>query len=369
MGGKSKSSSSQTQTLSPWSQQQYAALSGKIQGLLGQPFKPYDGQMTAGLSDLEQSAMSGAQGAMGAGDQYFDMASGAAQGVAGYSPQQIQARQFAGTDLSAYQNPYEDQVVSATLSDIDRQRQLALNNQAGGFTKAGAWGGSRHGIADAETNRAAIDLAARTAGQLRSQGFNTAASLANQDLDRAFGTDVTNANLGMQGAGLRLNAAGILGNLGESIGSAKWRDLMSSAALGEMGRNVEQSDLDRRYNEFMRAQDDPYKRAAAYMGLLGATPMLVNSKGTGTQKQSPGLGSILGTGLQLFKISDARLKKSVMPHGTDDKGRQWYAFRYVWEDDDAPLHVGVMAQEVAETDPDAVILHPTGYLMVDYEAL
>jgi len=29
----------------------------------------------------------------------------------------------------------------------------------------------------------------------------------------------------------------------------------------------------------------------------------------------------------------------------------------------------VMAQEVAETDPDAVILHPTGYLMVDYEAL
>jgi hypothetical protein len=113
--------------------------------------------------------------------------------------------------------------------------------------------------------------------------------------------------------------------------------------------------LDRQYGEFMREQDDPYKRAAAYMGLLGATPMLVNTKGSSTQSTSPGLGSILGGALQIgsmftpmgwmgaagkaagigAKLSDARVKKSIMPHSEKD-GIRWYAFRYVWEDDDDP---------------------------------
>jgi len=65
--------------------------------------------------------------------------------------------------------------------------------------------------------------------------------------------------------------------------------------------------------------------------------------------------------------SDIRLKTDIEPIG-ERGGHNWYRFRYVW-DDPGTVHEGVMAQEVLETRPDAVITHPLGFLMVNYEAL
>jgi hypothetical protein len=43
-----------------------------------------------------------------------------------------------------------------------------------------------------------------------------------------------------------------------------------------------------------------------------------------------------------------------------------YSFQYVWG---GPFYVGVMAQELLSTCPEAVIAGPGGYLRVDYEKL
>jgi hypothetical protein len=63
-------------------------------------------------------------------------------------------------------------------------------------------------------------------------------------------------------------------------------------------------------------------------------------------------------------VSDIRLKADIEPMGKRN-GHNWYKFRYVW-DEPGTIHEGVMAQEVIETRPDAVITHPLGFLMVDY---
>ena len=65
--------------------------------------------------------------------------------------------------------------------------------------------------------------------------------------------------------------------------------------------------------------------------------------------------------------SDIRLKADIEPHG-ERNGHNWYKFRYVWEDP-GTVHEGVMAQEVMQTRPDAVITHPLGFYVVDYAAL
>lgn len=65
--------------------------------------------------------------------------------------------------------------------------------------------------------------------------------------------------------------------------------------------------------------------------------------------------------------SDIRLKADVEPAGTRE-GHNWYTYRYVW-DEPGTVREGVMAQEVIQTRPDAVITHPLGFLMVDYEML
>jgi len=107
---------------------------------------------------------------------------------------------------------------------------------------------------------------------------------------------------------------------------------------------------------------------AAGMGGFGNRPtptpagfdqMLTNVQtpvGLGTINTNPYIGP-----------SDIRLKADIEPIG-ERGGHAWYRFRYVW-DEPGTVHEGVMAQEVIETHPDAVITHPLGFLMVDYSKL
>ena len=93
------------------------------------------------------------------------------------------------SNMAAYRNPYEDQVVGSTLADIERQRQQAINGASSTATLQGGEGGafgSRAGVSDALTNEAALRASANAAGTLRSQGFDAAASNAQLDASRGL---------------------------------------------------------------------------------------------------------------------------------------------------------------------------------------
>ena len=80
---------------------------------------------------------------------------------------------------------------------------------------------------------------------------------------------------------------------------------------------------------------------------------------TANKEEGMDWGSMIGTAAGAMMMSDRRLKKNIQRLG----GR-WYTFEYKA----APgvRHVGVMAQEVMHTHPDAVEVRPDGFLMVDY---
>jgi hypothetical protein len=65
-------------------------------------------------------------------------------------------------------------------------------------------------------------------------------------------------------------------------------------------------------------------------------------------------------------ISDVRLKRDVVRVGEHPLGVGIYGFKYLWSDVE---HVGVLAQEVAERAPAAVVEGPGGFLTVDYAAI
>jgi hypothetical protein len=65
-------------------------------------------------------------------------------------------------------------------------------------------------------------------------------------------------------------------------------------------------------------------------------------------------------------ISDIRVKRDVVPLVGLDNGIGLYRYRYLWSDTE---YVGVMAQEVALVQPDAVVRGTDGYLRVDYARL
>lgn len=89
-------------------------------------------------------------------------------------------------------------------------------------------------------------------------------------------------------------------------------------------------------------------------GALGAAGLLGGIGGTG--------GTFLGAGLgSLFAFSDERLKENIKPYGKEN-GYNTYSFNYRGEPE---TYVGVIAQEVLETNPEAVE-EVDGYLAVDY---
>ncbi len=105
-------------------------------------------------------------------------------GIGGYQPFLTSAAASAGPQAyQQFMSPYQDDVIKTTLDEFDRQTQAgipALNKAA---IQAGAFGGARQGVQQAEfasnqaRNRAALEA------QLRQQGFTQAQQLASQ----AFG--------------------------------------------------------------------------------------------------------------------------------------------------------------------------------------
>lgn len=76
------------------------------------------------------------------------------------------------------------------------------------------------------------------------------------------------------------------------------------------------------------------------------------------------LGNLAGTGATAaFKYSDQRLKKNIVKIGNILNGLAVYTYDYIWG---GPRQTGLMAHEVYEVNPDAVIVHD-GFLMVNYE--
>lgn len=65
-------------------------------------------------------------------------------------------------------------------------------------------------------------------------------------------------------------------------------------------------------------------------------------------------------------LSDARVKRDIVPIGRLANGLGLYRYRYVWS---STRYVGVMAQEVMDVMPAAVTRGQDGYLRVDYRRL
>ncbi|GEC30474.1 hypothetical protein N181_10035 [Sinorhizobium fredii USDA 205] len=84
-----------------------------------------------------------------------------------------------------------------------------------------------------------------------------------------------------------------------------------------------------------------------------------------------GGGNLLGNVLGMFEkipLSDRRAKKNIEKVGRL-KGHNLYEFNYRGEQGRGPKHIGVMAQEVEKTRPDAVSRGPDGLRRVDYGRL
>lgn len=219
----------------------------------------------------------------------------AAQGTQ-YRPMAVQAGQVAGTDLSAYTNPYETQVVDQSLADMERARQMQQNVSDFQMGQAGAFGGSRHGIAQAESNRNFYDRAGAMASGLRQQGFQQAQNLAGQDIQRTLQADLANQQADLTGASQRLAAGGQLSNianLGFGMGRDIQSDIMKQGTLQQM---MQQQLIDAGKQQFEGYVGRPMDTIGILSQALGASTIPQSQQ----TRKDLGLFDYLTMGMGLF---------------------------------------------------------------------
>ena len=342
----SKGATTTEATVPEYQQQQQRSLFGLAQAVASQPFVPFTGARVAGFNPDQLRQFEATRGLFETGMQ-FDPLTGISNLATQTTPSLLE------TDLSAYQSPFTQQVIYTSLSDLDRARQMAVGRDQDRAISAGAFGGSRSGVLEAETNRAFAEQAARTAANLREQGFRQALGAAESDLSRSMAD--------------RRFQAGLLGN----IQAEQARRLGLLSGIGAQQQGLQQRALDVPFQEFQRALAFGPQQLGLLSGAIAPT-----TAGQTTQRKT-GTGDVLGTAAQLLGsyfigTSDKRLKDNIEYIGRSKDGHKIYTWE--WNDIAQELGVdtptiGVLAQEVLQYMPEAVIKDENGYYKVNYGVL
>lgn len=87
-------------------------------------------------------------------------------------------------NIGQYLNPYTDYVAGNTLNELNRANSMAIDKTRGDAIANKAFGGSRSGIAEAETNRNFFNTAGNTLGNLYNTAYTNAVGQSSADQNR-----------------------------------------------------------------------------------------------------------------------------------------------------------------------------------------
>lgn len=207
------------------------------------------------------------------------------------APAAIQAGQLATTDYAPYMNPYTQNVIDAQAQDVLRNAQIGLNNLGAQAQAARAFGGSRHGIAEAELGRGVASTLGQQAAQLRGQAFQNAQQAALSDIGNRFAADQFNVNTALAGSQNRQAAAQQLaniGNIGFGMGQQIQQNLMQQGALQQ---GVQQALIDAAKQQYAGYTGAPASSIDYLSRAIGVVPGV----STTTTDSSPGLFGMLSS--------------------------------------------------------------------------
>jgi hypothetical protein len=228
-----------------------------------QPINLPDFQV-AGLGALEQQGMT-ASGTTGVGAPTVQ---------AGINQVTGAAAPIGSAQISQFLNPYQQYVTG----EIARQSGIMSNQIAADAVGAGAFGGGREGVQQAELQNRTLDAM----GRAQAQGFNTALGAAQRQ----------------QAVGLQ--AGQQLGQLGLGQQQMAQGDINQLFAAGGVQRQLAQQALDAQRQSTIQQQFEPFQRAEFLANLYAAGPKSQSSITMGTQPSTSPLAQAVGTGIGAF---------------------------------------------------------------------
>jgi hypothetical protein len=223
-GGSAAGQTTTTQQVDPQTQAMQQDLYRRSQQIAQQPFIPYTGPMVAGFSPDQLRQFQATRGLFESG-MAFDPTKGLQTLAQEQRPTVAPVGSLLSADIGAYQSPYQQQVIDATMRDIQRQADIARTGAQERAIRAGAFGGSRSAILESESQRPFAEVMARTAAEQRERGYGQALRAAESDIARQqqmaqfapqFELQARQQQAGLLGglAGQQLQGLGLLGGIG-----------------------------------------------------------------------------------------------------------------------------------------------------------
>jgi len=187
--------------------------------------------------------------------------------------------QYDPNSVAQYMNPYTQQVLQNQLQEMNRQAQIQQQANQAQAVRAGAFGGGRAAIVDAETQRNLAQLQNQEIAKAYSQNYGQAQAASLQAFEQAqqralaggqamgaLGTQL--GNLGAQQGNIYATQAGAEQQLGQGIGSLAAQQYgigqnlastlgtlggqmgnlgVQQAALGQTAQQMNQTDINNLY--------------------------------------------------------------------------------------------------------------------------
>ena len=244
---------SRESNISSWAGPYVGDMLSKTAALTSAPYQAYQGPMVAGTSPLQSKVFGGLEsldfpGQLGqsfTSQGAYQLPTMGAPGAASTGPTGIAAQ---------YMNPYLSAVLTPQLEEMRRQSQITQMGTAGKLAQAGAFGGSRQAIMDAETQRNLL-----------------------QEQSKAIGTGYANA----------YDRA--MGQFNVEQGQAKTlADMMAGA--GQQQRGIEQEGITALQKQYETEQLQPYTNLRFQKEMLQGLPVATEATtaNTSTAQQAAG---------------------------------------------------------------------------------
>ena len=247
--------------LSPYVGPYVTEMLGRGQGLASMPYEAYTGPLTAGPSDLQTKAFEG-----------IGSINIPTSDMGAFTPQS-----FTGGIATQYMNPFLEAALAPQLAEARRQSEISALADASRLTKAGAFGGGRQAIIDAERDRNLQQNLAAITGKGYTDAFDRAMGQFNVEQDRARGVQ-------------------------EDINKFGLAALARQANLGAVQRDIDAEGITADRLQFEEERDFPYKQVQYMQSLLQGLPLATKSY---TYAQPSPLSTFAAGAGNLASLTDA----------------------------------------------------------------
>ena len=257
---------------------------------------------------------------------------------------------------------------NAGFANASQNQSFTQNQNAGNFVNSAQAQQYGQNLSDQQANNATVNqrFGMDTANQASTNNAQT----------QQYGADVANANMQNQQLSQLYNQ---LLQSGQMSNAASNQQLAQNQAIQQNPLNILQA---LRTGAQLNTANLPQVgtsqpgQLANWQGadMLGAATAqgqydqsVYNAQAAANaQMMSAGIGAAgaLG-GARIKAASDRRLKKNIKRIGTHVLGIGLYTWDYLW----GQPFTGVMADEVEQVMPEAIVMHPSGFKMVNYSML